>query len=123
MAINTPFNSTDLTATPSLFTALDKTKLDSLSSTGNYFDFGSMRMQWGTASVVTDSGDVVTMPLSFANNTYVLSLSADNGWTTTDTAVGPFKWANKTTSSFVIDRDDDVTGTALVDWIAIGVKP
>lgn len=134
MALNTPFNSSEtggnfqplsavLTATTAAFTTESQTKLNSLAVSSNHFDFGSMRMQWGTAAVTLDGGQTVTLPLAFANSAYVLSLSVDNGWTTVDTAIVPFRWTNKTPTTFIIDRDDDVTGTALVDWIAIGVVP
>lgn len=89
----------------------------------NYFDIGSMRIQWGTESITVDSAYTVTLPAAFANNTYVVTTSVDMGWTSGGVVGAAMKVTSKTTTTFDLDRDDDVTGTINPDWIAIGLKP
>lgn len=88
-----------------------------------YLDVGGVRMMWGQLSNTNDAAQLVTLPAAFASTAYSISLTPDDGWTVGAGEVTPWKWSGKTTTSFNVDRDDDVTGTALVDWIAIGRKP
>ena len=88
-----------------------------------YMDVGTCRFQWGQLTNTSDAAQFVTLPAAFASTAYSLSLTPDDGWTVGAGEVTPWKWSGKTTTSFNVDRDDDVSGTALVDWIAIGRKP
>ena len=92
-----------------------------------YFDFGTMRMQWGVVNQ-NDSADggTVTLPAPFANAAYVVHLTQSEG--TTGIAglaadVGINQWTeNLTATSFGHNRDDDID-SAHIHWFAIGLKP
>jgi hypothetical protein len=86
-------------------------------------DIGTIRIQWGTIVNNVDSIQSVSLPVAFLDATYVLTFGQNAAWTSADTAIRPWSWDSKSATGFTIDRDDDVTGTALVDWIAIGAKP
>lgn len=90
-----------------------------------YIDIGTMRIQWGTEAVTSDSPWTATLPVPFANANYIIAFSFDDSWTSSGAVQGPLRTEkdSKTTTQFEIDRDDDVTGTINVDWIAIGLKP
>ncbi len=90
-----------------------------------YFDIGTMRIQWGSKTITSDSSVIVTLPTSFADTTYAITFSFDNTWTASGTVQGPLRIEkdSKTTTQFELNRDDDVTGTINVDWMAIGLKP
>lgn len=88
-----------------------------------YVDIGTIRLQWGSVLNSVDSAQTVTFPAAFQSTVYSVSLAPDEIWTSADTGVRPWSWLGKTTSSFQILRDPDVSGSANVDWIAIGRKP
>ena len=87
-----------------------------------YVDIGGTRMQYGSETCSTDSPQVVTLPASFSSTSYAISLSLDTSPGTGGSAnIGiPMKITNKTVNSFTIDRDDDMSNTVYVDWVAIG---
>ncbi len=89
----------------------------------NYFDIGTIRIQWGSESVIIDNPDTITLPAPFLNTAYAVTTSVDDSWTTSTRVSEVIKVTNKTTTTFDLDRDNDVTGTVICDWIAIGLKP
>ncbi len=89
----------------------------------NYFDIGSMRIQWGTESITVDTSVTITLPGAFANTDYAVTTSVDDSWTTSTRVSEVMKAVNKTTTTFDLNRDNDVTGTVICGWIAIGLKP
>ncbi len=92
-------------------------------ASSGYIDIGSMRMQWGSESITIDTAVTITLPGAFANTAYAVTTSVDDSWTTSTRVSEVMKVENKTTTTFDLDRDNDVTGTVLCDWIAIGLKP
>jgi len=92
-------------------------------ASSNYIDIGTMRMQWGVKALTTDNAETVTLPVSFASTAYIITIGINAGYTV-DPGVGvPIKFLNKTTTTFQLDRDQDVNGTMSIDWFAIGLKP
>ncbi len=89
-----------------------------------YFDIGTMRIQWGSQAITLDTATAVVFPASFANATYSIALSWDNTWTSGGAVEGPMsvEAGSKTISQFQVNRDDDITGTINIDYIAIGLK-
>lgn len=87
-----------------------------------YVDLGGTRIQYGSETLSTDSPQVVSLPASFSTTAYAVSISLDTSSGTGGSAnIGmPMKIVNKTVSSFTIDRDDDMSNTVYVDWIAVG---
>ncbi len=90
-----------------------------------YFDIGSMRIQWGSQAITTDAAVAVVLPALFASTVYFLALSWDDSWSSGGAVQGPMRVeaGSKTTAQFELDRDDDVTGTINIEYIAIGLKP
>ncbi len=90
-----------------------------------YFDIGSMRIQWGSQAITTDAAVAVVLPALFASAVYFLALSWDDSWSSGGAVQGPMRVeaGSKTTAQFEVDRDDDVTGTINIEYIAIGLKP
>ncbi len=92
-------------------------------ASSNYTDIGTMRIQWGSESITVDTAVTITLPGAFANTGYAVTTSVDDSWTTSVRVSEVMKVESKTTTTFDLDRDDDVTGTVISDWIAIGLKP
>ncbi len=92
-------------------------------ASSNYIDIGTMRIQWGSESIALDTAVTITLPGAFANTAYAVTTSVDDSWTTSTRVSEVMKVETKTTTTFDLDRDDDVTGTVICDWIAIGLKP
>ena len=86
-----------------------------------YFDIGNMRMQWGQTFLGSGSGETISLPAAFANNTYSFTANGHHpddprtisiqGQTTTDVTVDMWK------------SDDRTVATGLINWKAIGFKP
>jgi hypothetical protein len=85
-------------------------------SAGGYFDIGNMRMQWGTHNDGNVDTTTVTLPASFANNTYAITA-------TSNTSAGSLCTEAKTTTTFDIDRASTTVTTQEYSWFAIGSKP
>ena len=86
-----------------------------------YMDIGNMRMQWGQVFLASGSGEVITLPAAFANNTY--SFTA-NGHNTNDPRNITIE--GQTTTTVTVDQwkaDDRTVATGLINWQAIGLKP
>lgn len=89
-----------------------------------YFDIGTMRIQWGEEAVAGDTAHTVTLPVAFADANYIIAISIKaGGWTTGGAIATAMVFESKTTTTFDLNRDDEVTGTITIDWIAIGLKP
>lgn len=88
-----------------------------------YLDIGTVRIQWLIVANTIDGDQVFSLPVPFLNSSYSISVqTSDADWTAAAT-IGPWRVTAKTASSFTVNRDDDVTGTAQLDVIAIGRKP
>lgn len=92
------------------------------SGASGYLDIGTVRIQWLTVVSTLDGVEVFNLPASFLNTNYVVMTNPDTNFTTVG-AIGPWRLAGKTTSTFTLDRDNDVQGTPSVDVMAIGRKP
>lgn len=93
-------------------------------ASSNYFDIGTMRIQWGTEMITSDSAITVTLPAAFATAVYTLAVSIDSSASAMPGTIGnPIRWNTKTTTTFNLDRHNDVTGTMGIDWMVIGLKP
>jgi hypothetical protein len=81
---------------------------------------GGVIMQWGTDTRNQDEAYIVNFPKPFPNAVFSVMLnrqaSNDAGqnktWAVTATL--------PTTTGFTIDRDDDISGTQTMNWLAIG---
>ncbi len=93
----------------------------------NYFDIGTMRIQWGTISYALDDPTAMTLPASFANTNFSVLLSL-NVWDY-NAEKGPSDVSNgiaviaKSTTTFTVNRDNDLANDTIFDWLAIGLKP
>lgn len=104
--------------------AMFNNKLNDVSAS-NYFDIGSMRIQWGTVASGTAGAQTITLPAAFADTSYVITgnMMYDNAQWLFSLAVEPL-----TTTTFKVVKM--YGGTNIVDgasqgfnWIAIGIKP
>ncbi len=92
-----------------------------------YFDIGTMRMQWGRITYSNDDPTAMTLPAAFGNNTYRVQLSL-NAWEY-NAGKGPANVSNgisviaQTTTTFTVNRDNDLANDTVFDWFAIGLKP
>jgi len=94
-------------------------------ATSDYIDLGAMRMQWGVFPLASDSETAVTLPAAFATSAYSVNLGIEpsTGFTTSGTIEIPVGIKTLTTTTFGLDRDNDITGTINVHWQAFGLKP
>lgn len=88
-----------------------------------YVTLGTTRICYGQYMTGSDSAVTVTLPLSYTYDQYSVALTVNTDTTnfTGSNNIGvPLKLTGKTTSSFTVDRDDDMGGNMLVCWQAIG---
>ena len=96
-------------------------------ASSNYFDIGTMRMQWGTISYALDDATEMTLPAAFGNTAYTVLLSLDEWDYNQDK--GPEDVSNgisvvaKSTTKFTVNRDNDLANDTVFGWFAIGLKP
>lgn len=74
---------------------------------------GGLIIQWGRYNLSVDGPTTVNFSVTFP--TACVYVNAQNTNTTKVIGVSSF-----TTSSLVLDRDDDINGTYLVTWMALG---
>ena len=94
-------------------------------ASSGYFDFGSMRMQWGIAVSGVVGAQTVTLPVPFADTSYVVTANITD---TSTTWLYSIAISGKTTTSFVGNKvfgNYNETGVASqgFNWFAIGLKP
>jgi hypothetical protein len=90
-----------------------------------YVDIGNMRIQWGRNTQDTTAERTVTLPVAFANTSYTVTLTSDNGATALAFAPRVGTVGGKTTTNFKA-RMSLIDGTASginFSWQAIGLKP
>jgi hypothetical protein len=90
-----------------------------------FFDIGNMRIQWGINTQDTTAERTVTLPAVFANTSYTVTLTSDNGATALAFAPRVGTVGGKTTTNFKA-RMSLIDGTASginFSWQAIGRKP
>lgn len=90
-----------------------------------YVDIGSVRICYGIFSLYSDSPLTVNLPASYSNTSFSVNVSSQpdtTNWTGSDNIGVPIKITSKTTSSFSIDRDNDMTGVVFVNWQTMGTK-
>ncbi len=96
-------------------------------ASSGYFDIGTMRIQWGSITYDSDTPVAMALPAPFANTDYSVLLSL-HMWNY-DAGKGPINVSNgisvvgKTTTVFMVNRDDDLAFDTVFDWLAIGLKP
>ncbi len=104
----------------------DSSSVNDQASSG-YFDIGTMRMQWGSITYSNDDATPMPLPAPFANLNYSVLLSL-HMWEYND-GKGPANVSNgisvvaKTTTTFIVNRDNDLALDTVFDWFAIGLKP
>ncbi len=96
-------------------------------ASSNYFDIGTMRIQWGTISYSLDDPTAMPLPAPFANTTYQVMLSL-HAWDY-NAGKGPADVSNgisvvsNSTTTFTVNRDNNLANVTLFDWFAVGLKP
>ncbi len=104
----------------------DSEDINDQASSG-YFDIGTMRIQWGRITYTQDDPTAMTLPAPFANTPYSVMLSLHE-WEYND-GKGPANVSNaisvvaKSTTTFTVNRDNDLANDTVFDWVAIGLKP
>lgn len=90
-------------------------------------DIGTVRIMWQSVTNSVDTAQTVTMPDAFADTNYSIFMTPMDPTGTVSfgaTGVGFYtQFATKTTTTFVIDRDNDVDGAYELGVICIGTKP
>lgn len=92
-------------------------------SDSKFVDIGGMRIQWGKYTTNVDTAQTVTFPAAFLDTTYSVITNPEAGFTGSASIGVPIKLTNLTTTTFDSDRDDDMNGSAVVHYLAIGRKP
>jgi hypothetical protein len=96
-------------------------------ASSGYVDIGTMRIQWGTISYSLDDETPMPLPAAFGNTTYKVLLSL-HAWEY-NAGKGPSDVSNgisvtaKSTTTFSVNRDNDLANVTTFDWLAIGLKP
>jgi hypothetical protein len=76
---------------------------------------GGIIMQFGTLSTSSDGDVTITFPIAFPTKCVYGNITQPG--TGAQANIGVF---SQTTTSMKINRDDDISGTTTVQWLAIG---
>lgn len=79
-----------------------------------YMKLGNLIIQWGWLDLTTDNAFTITFPTSYSNACFGVFLNAP---TQGERAVHAKSF---TRTNFVIDRDNDLDGTTVINWFSIG---
>ena len=90
-------------------------------TTHGFIDLGTMRMQWASSGVATDSGDTINLPAPFATADYVIIIAPQDILPLNNAYAATVR--GRTTTSFIIDREDVASTNFPWNWIAIGKVP
>lgn len=92
-------------------------------ASSNYFDIGTMRIQWGREVSTDDDDQTVTFPVAFDA---MPAVTAQTEITTGSAAGWGGATNDVTTTNFKFNRDDTIansTHNPYIAWMAIGLKP
>jgi hypothetical protein len=96
-----------------------------LPSNGGFVDIGSVRIQWGINTQGVSTERTVTLPAPFANTSYSVVLTSDNGTNPLAFAPRVGTVGSKTTTNFRARMALLNLDPSMIDfsWMAIGAKP
>jgi len=94
-------------------------------TSSGYFDIGDMRIQWGIDTQPTSEERIITLAAAFANTSYSVVLTTDNGTSALAFAPRVGTVGSKTTTNFRarIALLNGNPSTMNFSWQAIGRKP
>ena len=78
---------------------------------------GGLIIQWGTTSIPTGNGDLITLPITFPN-AILFAIASDSGWAAYSIGIG---WVNNSQlQAYARTADTGALIAATIRWIAIG---
>jgi hypothetical protein len=83
---------------------------------------GNTVIQGGTQAMSSTGVATITLPVTMKDGTYVVQLSTDGDFNSSSDIESPVYIRNRTTTSFQIQPDSNVTGNYVTHWMVFGEK-